>query len=211
MAQPIKPFSSAPREFSSEWADQVQSAINQLIGQGQNPTQQKGFPSLQVPVVDPTTPQITSKGNRMSSVTTPITWVATSSSISFFWDGTNGSQFLRIGRDDGTIVGPTNNGSPVVVSNLSPSTQYYFYPYWDESAQKVIFATVPQVSVGTPAIAFAVPNFLAAQQQILRTHIQLAVLLAQTGVATPGSGSTSGTGGSGGGGAGGGSNRGNLQ
>ena len=211
MAQPLKPFSSAPREYDSTWADQVQSAINQLIGQQQNPTLQKGFPALNVPSVDPTTAQIPSRGNRMSSITTPIQWVATTTTISFYWDGTNGSQFLRIGRDDGTIVGPNNNGSPIIVTGLSLSTTYYFYPYWDEIQQKVLFATVPHVSVGTPPIAFLAPNFLAAQQQILRNRIQLAILLAQTGVATPGTGTTSGTGGSGGGGAGAGGNRGALQ
>lgn len=147
----------------------------------------------------------------MSSISTPIQWIATTTSISFYWDGTNGSSFLRIGRDDGTVIGPTNNGSPVIVSNLTISTQYYFYPYWDEVQQKVIFATVQNVAVGIPALAFTVPNFLAAQQQILRGRIPLAILLAQTGVATPGAGTTSGTGGSGGGGAGAGGLRGNLQ
>jgi uncharacterized membrane protein YgcG len=209
MANPLKPFSSAPGEFSREWADAVQSAINQLIGQATNPTLQKGFPALSVPTVDPTTSQIPSRGSRMSSVSTPITFTFTATSVSFFWDGTNGSHFLRIGRDDGTVVGPTNNGSPVIVTGLTTGT-YYFYPYWDETLQKVVFATVQNVAVGSPPIAFTVQNFLAAQQQILRGRIPLGLLLVQTGVTLTG-GTGSGSGGSGGGGAGSGGGRGNLQ
>src|SRR6478609_6513208 len=109
MANPIKPFSSAPTEFSREWADSVQSALNQLIGQGGVPPA-KGFPSLSVPSVDPTTGQIPSKGSRTSSVTTVISFTFTATTVSFFWDGSNGSQPLRIGRDDGTVVGPVTAG-----------------------------------------------------------------------------------------------------
>src|SRR4029077_1442451 len=210
MAQPLKPFSSAPREYDSTWGDAVQSAINTLIGQQKVPAAQ-GFPGLVVPTVDPTTAQITSRGSRMSSITTPITWVATATTVTFYWDGTNGSQLLRIGRDDGTVVGPTNNGSPVVVTGLTASTQYFFYPYWDEVQQKVIFSTVQGTAKGTPAFAFLVQNFFAAQQQILRGRIPLGLLLIDTGVTTPGSGTTSGSGGSGGGGAGSGGHRGALQ
>lgn len=208
MAQKLKPWSSAPREFDPAHADWVTSALNTLIGQANVP-QSSGFPSLVVPTVDPTTSQIPSKGSRMSSVATPITFTFTATSVSFFWDGTNGSQFLRIGRDDGTVVGPTNNGSPVTVTGLTTNT-YYFYPYWDEVLQKVVFATVQNVAVGNPPIAFLNQNFLAAQQQILRNRIPLGLLLVQTGVTLTG-GAGSGTGGSGGGGAGSGGGRGNIR
>lgn len=210
MALKLKPWTSSPSEWQREHSDWITSALNTLIGQANVPPA-LGFPGLVVPTVDPTTAQITSKGSRMSSITTPITWVATSTSVTFYWDGTNGSQLLRIGRDDGTQVGPTNNGSPVIVTGLTPSTQYYFYAYWDEVQQKVIFATVQGVAKGTPAFAFLAQNFFAAQQQILRGRIPLGLLLIDTGVATPGSGSTTGSGGSGGGGAGSGGHRGALQ
>lgn len=215
MANPIKPYGQRPfdpgwADQSNNWGDWVTSALNQLIGQNGVPPA-KGFPSLSVPVVDPTSSQITSAGSRMSSVTTAIAWTATTTTVTFYWDGTNGSQVLRIGRDDGTVYGPNPAGSPVTVTGLTANTQYFFYPYFDETLQAVRFPTVANVAVGSPAVAFTSPNFPAAQQQILRGHVPLGLLLVSTGVTTPNSGSTSGSGGSGGGGAGSGGGRGALQ
>lgn len=208
MANPLKPWGNRPydpswADQSNGWGDWVTSALNQLIGQG-GLTPGKGFPALSVPVVDPTTAQIVSLGSRASSITSAIAWTATTTSVSFFWDGTNGSDVLRIGRDDGSVYGPNPAGSPVTVAGLNPNTNYVFYPYFDEALQAVRFPTVPNVAVGSPAIAFTAPNFTAAQQQILRGRIPLGLLLCTTGVTTPNAGTSSGTGGSGGGGAGGG-------
>lgn len=203
MALKLKPWSMAPPgEYDPTHADWVTSALNQLIGQANTPPS-IGFPSLVNPTVDPTTTQITSRGSRTSSVVTEIKWSTTNvagvCSVTFFWDGTNGSQELKIGRDDGTVVGPTNNGSPAIVNGLVANTQYFFYPYWDEAMQTVVFATTPNVAVGTPPIAFTVGNFLAAQQQILRGRIPLGLLLVSTGVTTPAApGTATGTGGTGG-------------
>lgn len=207
MANPLKPWSFTPGEYDRNWADWVTGILNQLAGQaGVNPSSQ-GFPALSVPVVDPTSAQIPSKGSRTSSVTTEIAFTFDATSATFFWDGTNGSQFLRIGRDDGTVVGPTSVGSPFRVSGLSANT-YRFYPYWDETLGKVVFAS-NSAAVGSPPVAFLNPNFPAAQQQIMRGHIPLGILLVTVGVTLTG-GTGSGSGGSGGGGSGAGGNRGAL-
>ena len=172
--------------------------INTLLGQGAVPP----GPSLGAfgpSVIDPTGSQITSGGSRTSSICTGIQAVMTTTSATFYWDGSNSSQPFQIFRDDSTIFGPFITGSGLVVSSLSPSTTYFFYPYFDEGRQLIEFATVAGVSVGSPAIAFTSQNNLAAQQQILRNRIPLAFILSSTGAATPASGSSNVFGGSGGG------------
>jgi hypothetical protein len=158
---------------------------------------------LQSKTIDPTTGQITSAGSRTSSITTNIQAVPASTSITFYWDGSHGSQVFRIGRDDGSIYGPNPAGSPFAIAGLSPSTTYFFYPYFDESLQAIRFGQVVGVSVGTPAVAFTVQNFLASQQQILRGRLPLMATAGTTGITTPASGTgatvAAGSGGGGGG------------
>jgi hypothetical protein len=202
-----KPYSQFPRgsgitdngQLSA--LDWVVTQLNQLIGQGQVPPSQS-LATFGPNIINPTTAQIISAGSRVSAIATAITYVATTTGISFYWDGTNGSQPFQLFRDDTSIVGPTIVGSPHVVTGLSASTLYYFYPYWSESLQLIQFGTVAGVSVGNPAIAFTAKNNLAAQQQILRGNVPLAALLSSAGVTTPGTGSTSASGGSGGSGSG---------
>src|SRR5262245_2867910 len=155
----------------------------------------------------------------MASVATAITFDAGgagSTSITFYWDGTHGSTPFMIGRDDGTRVGPITNGSPFTVSGLTAATTYFFYPYYEEASQSIRFsgARPPQgiigtVPVGSPPVAYTAQTFWPAQDQMLRGRIQLAMLMATTGVKT---GTGSGSGGSGGGGGGGGGGgKGGLQ
>lgn len=207
MANPTKPYSSPPYEANQEWLNWVTSALNQLLGQAAV-TSGQGFPALSVPQVDPTTSQIPSKGSRTSSVTTAIAFTFDATSATFYWDGTNGSVPLKVGRDDGSVVGPTIVGSPFKVTGLATNT-YFFYPYWDEALGKVVFPSNSS-AVGTPPVAYLSPNFNAAQTQIMRGHIPLGILLVTIGVTLTG-GTGSGSGGSGGGGAGAGGNRGSLQ
>lgn len=214
MANPVKPYGQRPfdpgwADQSNNWGDWVTSALNQLIGQNKVPPA-KGFPSLSVPVVDPTSNQITSAGNRVASIITDIIFVASSTSVQFFWDGTNGSQVFRIARDDGSVY--TNPaGSGLLCTGLSPSTLYFFYPYFNEAQQVIQFASVPGISVGSPSIAFTSPNLKGAQTQILRGNLLVAINLATNGITTPASGTNApASGGSGGGGVGGGPNRGHL-
>ena len=177
--------------------DQMLVQLNNLLGAGQTPPG-AGLSAYGPSILNPTGPQITSGGSRTSAITTGIIAVATTTTITFYWDGSNGSQPFQIFRDDGTIFGPFITGSGPVVTGLSPSTTYFFYPYFDEGLQRISFATIAGVSIGMPAWAFTAQNNLAAQQQILRNHIPLAFILSSTGAATPAAGSTSIFGGSGG-------------
>ena len=205
MAQPIKPFSTPPFEAAvspttNQWMNSVTSALNQIIGQGNVP-QNQGLDALNVHIVSPLTNQITSAGSRMQSIATAITYVAAATSITFYWDGTNGSTLLKIYRDDNTVEGPFSGN--FTVQGLTGGTLYYFYPYFDEIAQQVNWAFISGVSIGKPGVAFTAQNIPAAQQQFLRTHVPLALNLATVGVMTSsgaGNGGTGGGGGSGGGG-----------
>lgn len=192
------PYDDGIGQQTKECLDWLITSVNTLVGQ--NLTLQQGFQALQSPVVNPSTSQITSIGSRPQSLSTSIAFVATTSVVTFYWDGTNGSVPLSIYRDDGTIVTPIVGNQ--LVSGLSPSTTYYFYPYYDETLGQVRWASVSGVSIGTPGYAFTAKNILAAQIQILRNHVPLATLLATNGVTTPASGSQGGSGGSGGGGGG---------
>jgi hypothetical protein len=199
---PLKPYSQAPMVDDGNMRDfltWVHVSLNQLIGQA-NATPQQGFQALINKQLDPTTSQLISLGGRITSVTSLVAFTSTTTSITFYWDGTNGSDQLQIYRDDGTIIGPTLVGSPVTVSGLTANTLYFFYLYWDETLQRV--AMVPG-QVGTPPFAFTAKSLLAAQQQQLATRIPLAPFFTTTGITTPAAGTGGGGGGTGGGGGGG--------
>jgi hypothetical protein len=211
MANPLKPWSNPPQDAHTEWINWVTSALNQVIGQAAKPPS-SGLQSVQNNTVNPTSAQISSLGNRTNSIVTKLSWTASVAAgvatITLFWDGTNGSQVFQIGRDDGTIYGPNAQiapGSPYVITGLNPSTRYFFYPYFDETLQRIQFPSIIGSVAGSPAIAYTVGNFKAAQQQLLSGHIRIAPDLADPaiGISTPAAGSTSGTtqtgGGSGGG------------
>ncbi len=179
--------------------DWVITQLNQLIGQGTVPPSQS-LASFGPNIIDPTTAQIISKGSRTAALATGISVVMTTTTATFYWDGTNSSQPFQIFRDDASVFGPFITGSGLVCTGLTANTNYFFYPYFDETLQRIAFADVPGVSVGTPAIAFTAQNNLAAQQQILRGRIALGMLGNSTGVTTPNAGSNTqklGSGGSG--------------
>lgn len=165
--------------------DWVQSTLNTLVQQNLSGS---GFQALSNPTVDPTSPQIKSLGSRAASLTTGFTYTATTTSVTMYWDGTNGSQLLRIYRDDNTVDGPFSGNQ--LITGLTAGTTYFFYPYFDETMRTVQFVTSSGVAVGSPAIAYTATNILAAQQQVLRGRIPLAGNLAVAGIATPASGTT---------------------
>ena len=185
------------------------SALNQLVGQGSAPSG-AGIQAFGAGIIDPTGAQVDSAGSRMSSITSTIAYTATTSSITFYWDGTNGSDPFTIYRDDGTSDGPHVLGSPYTISGLTAGTKYFFYPFWDEGQRKIYFAAVAG-GVGSPPVAYTAQNLLAAQQQILRNRIGCGTLLATTGVTIPTSGTSGGSGGTGGGGGSGGGGGGGLK
>lgn len=182
---------------SLQMLDSMLVQLNTLLGQGSVPPG-SGLGAFGTNIIDPKSAQISSGGSRTSAICTGVQAVMTTTTATFYWDGSNGSQPFKIYRDDGTVFGPFITDSGLQVTGLSPSTTYYFYPYFDESIQRIKFATIAGVSIGSPSYAFTAQNNLAAQQQILRNHIPMAFILSSTGAATTGAGSTTVFGGSGG-------------
>lgn len=209
MAEQLKPWSQAPfDETHQQFFDWIVSTLNSLVGQS-TPPSQHGIQSLasptgspQAPVINPTGPILTSQGSRMSSIISPITAVMTPTTVTFYWDGSNGSIPFVVRRDDGTKFGPTIAGSPMLVTGLLANTKYFFYFYIDEGTQVIHAVNLPGISVGTPGIAFTAANLDAAQQQILKGRIQISPVFSGQGITTPNAGSTTVQGGVGGGGGG---------
>lgn len=179
------PFDDGLGQQTKDWQDWVTTALNTLVGQ--NLTLQQGFNALSNPQVNPTTSQVQSLGSRISSLTTGFTFTATTTSVTLYWDGTNSSNLLRIYRDDNTVDGPFSGNQ--TISGLSANTQYFFYPYFDETLRTVQFVAITG-AVGSPPIAYTATTIKAAQQQLLRGRIPLAGNLAITGITTPAAGST---------------------
>jgi len=134
------------------------------------------------------------------SQTTGFKYTATTTSISWFWDGTNGSSPINIYRADGTVTGPISGNQ--TITGLNPTTNYNFYPYYDEPTQNIKWVAG---GVGTPGYAQTAGSLTLVQSQALRNRIPLS----SGGMVgtTPTTGTSSGSGGGAGGGGG---NRGNL-
>lgn len=139
---------------------------------------------------------VSSAGSTPFSTTSSFAYTSTTTSITWYWDGTNGSTTLTIYRADNNTTGPVSGSQ--AITGLSSSTTYNFYPYWDEPTQ-----TLKWVAGGTGTPAYAISSAgskVAVQQQNLRTRIPLS--LGGMQAATPAAGSGGGTGGGGGGGGG---------
>lgn len=79
--------------------------------------------------IDLTSPDLTTKGSiPPAGVVGNFGFTATTTSITAYWDGTNGSTKLRIVRTDGSAVQiPTGT---MTISGLSANTQYGLLPFW---------------------------------------------------------------------------------
>ena len=182
----LRPQDDAVSDQTQQFFDWIQTSLNTLIGQQLPPA--PGVSALSPGIIDPTTSQLKSAGSRTSSLTTNFSASAPSTtSIIIYWDGTNNSTILRIYRDDGAIIGPFPGSQ--IISGLTANTTYFFYPYFDEATQRVLFVSAPG-AVGSPPIAYQTATITVAQQQILRGRIPLAANLSVTGFATPSVGTT---------------------
>lgn len=142
-----------------------------------------------------------SAGSTPFSTTSSFAYTATTSSITWFYDGTNGSSPLNIYRSDGTVTGPISGSQ--AITGLTNATTYNFYPYYDDTLKAVAW-----VAGGSGTPAYAQPSAgskTLVQTQNLRTHIPLSIggMAASTGAGGSGSG--------GGGGGGGGCFTGNVK
>lgn len=89
-----------------------------------------------------------------------FSYIATGTTITWYWDGTNSSRRIILRRaDDTKQVVPKGS---MVVSGLSNSTTYYFLPFWSVNAQVLGWVIG---TVGSPKIAFTVATSNDAIQQ----------------------------------------------
>jgi hypothetical protein len=132
-----------------------------------------------------------SKAGVLSKGSTPCTWnggmtyASTPSSIAWAWTG------MQIFRADGTTTS-VPDGS-MSVTGLSAATTYYFYPYWDETAEGVGWSSG---GAGSPANAQAAKTNAAAQAQALQGRVPLSqgAMVAATTASGTGGGSGGGSG-----------------
>ncbi len=129
-------------------------------------------------------------------------YTATDHSITWYWDGTNGSHVIVIIRADGMRFTVPTAGSGITISGLAASTTYYFLPYWNVNNLCNI-SWVPG-TIGSPLIAF----LIADTTDVVNTQAYLMVQTTQgtealsngfmTAVTAAGGGSGGGGGGGGG-------------
>lgn len=131
--------------------------------------------------------------------TSGFAYTATTTSITWYWDGTNGSDNIVIRRSDLTItVIPPGN---ITISGLSANTTYWFLPFWSP----VNTCTIGWVmgTVGVPQIAFIsadiTSNSVAPPAVIQQTYQNREPLSASwMSAVTPAAGSGGGSAGGGG-------------
>lgn len=97
-------------------------------------------------------------------------FTATPTSITLFWDGTNGSQIFVIKRADGTSF--TIPGGSLLISGLTPLTTYGFLPYNCITSQNNLSFSMGDA--GNPQFAFS-PSAPATLISLANQNQQAAV------------------------------------
>lgn len=118
---------------------------------------------------------------------------ATPSSITLYWDGTNGSQVFAIKRADGSNY--TVPGGSMTITGLSPLTQYGFLPYNKLSSQTQLSFSLGDA--GMPQFAFspsASPPLIAQANQNQSMAVNESVTNSFIYFSTPSSGINAGAG-----------------
>lgn len=135
-----------------------------------------------------------------------MAYTSTTTTITWYWDGTSGSTLL-------TIICPDNSTLPIpagslTVTGLAANTGYNFYPYFDLDSGMMVFSLVTGGS-GTPAVAYGgvvtpgIPtaSLMAAALQVADRHVVVSSTGSVVGI-TPAAGTGGGSGGGSGGGGG---------
>ena len=134
--------------------------------------------------------------------TAGFAYTSTSTSLTWYWDGTNGSQVPVITRADLSKFTVPTSGSGLTVSGLSPTTTYYFLPFWN--TQNTCNIGWVQGTVGSPQIAFVVgdttdpvngPVYLIEQTQQGNEPLTAGFMTAVTTTSGSGGGGVGGGGG----------------
>ncbi len=139
------------------------SDVQEATSQAQS-TQQKiaSLPSFDV-LQSGSSPQLKVQSSILPAHCTGFSYTSTTTSITFYWDGTNGSSQIQIAWPDGSVTKVPL--AKLVITGLTPGTTYHFYPAFNTGTNMVTFspANAPAASaVGSPAVAYAAPNVFAA-------------------------------------------------
>jgi hypothetical protein len=131
--------------------------------------------------------------------TSGFAYTSTANSISWFWDGTNGSTVIVLNRSDGTVQVIPTAGSGLTITGLAGGTTYYFLPYWTPNQGcNVSWVTG---TIGLPQIAFVLADttsvttgnlFLVQQSLQAREQLTGGWMSATTGSSGGGGGGGSG-------------------
>jgi len=150
--------------------------------------------------IDPTNPTFRKLGSvPPSGNVSGFAFTSTANSITWYWDGTNGSTVIVLKRSDSTTQVIPTTGSGLTITGLANATTYYFLPYWPPNNGSNV-GWVPG-TIGSPQIAFVLAdttsvnngNFYLLEQSLQdREQLTSGFMTATTG--------TSGGGGGGGGG-----------
>ncbi|MGH9776074.1 MAG: hypothetical protein ACRD50_14135 [Candidatus Acidiferrales bacterium] len=138
--------------------------------------------ALTVNKIDPAKSGVLMKGSVPPTWSGAFTYASTTSGITWSWSS------LTILRADGTATNAPNGS--LAVSGLAAGTAYFFYPYWDEVLNAVVFVNG---GAGSPPNAFSAKTNAAAQQQSLQGRIPLSA--GGMSAATTSSGTGGGSGG----------------
>lgn len=95
-------------------------------------------------------------GVSIAANTSGFAYTSTTSSITWYWDGSNSSHAIVITRADGSRFTVPTGGSGLTVTGLTLNTTYYFLPFWNVNNLCNI-GWVPG-TVGSPQIAFVVAD-----------------------------------------------------
>jgi len=112
-----------------------------------NPTGTKQFVNLSDSIVrkiGSVSPQTATNG---------FGYTSDGSSITIYWDGTNGSKVIQIHRADQSVFNLPVAGSGIQVTGLSNGVTYYFLPFFSTTGNAVGWV---KGTIGSPQIAFVV-------------------------------------------------------
>lgn len=139
-----------------------------------------------------------SSGHKQQASILPIVsgafaYTSNGTSITWFWDGTNGSFILIVNWPDRSVtqIPP----SSIQVTGLANSTTYNFFPYFDVVQGGIFFAADSGAGIGTPPIAFAAAASILVATAIQAQDNHVPLNLSNMSAATTGGGAGGGSGG----------------
>lgn len=112
------------------------------------------------------------QGGIPPTIINPMTYTSTTSSITWHWT------LLQVKYGDGTIVAIPDG--TLLITGLTNSTIYKFYPYYDTRLGQVVFVADNTNAIGVPPVAFppaatAAALQLAGQEQNTDGRVPLSV------------------------------------